>query len=93
MKRTIALMLLALPLGLSALAKSAAADEFNATPNATRYPIAISQRDRFDRNRDRQPPRRQELRRPEVRRVLVPGYWQRTARGRVWVPAHYETRR
>jgi hypothetical protein len=87
MKRKIALMLLALPLGLSIVAKSATADEFHPTPN----PLSIA--DRFDRNRDRQPPRRQEIRRPEVRRVWVPGYWQRTARGREWVPGHYETRR
>ena len=102
MKRKIALMFLTLPLGLSVLAKSASAAEFNAAPNAPHSPVVVADRDRPDQNRDyptelqsnRQQPARQEAaRRPEVRRVWVAGHWQRTAHGRQWVPGHYETRR
>lgn len=104
MKRKIALMVLALPLGLSVLAKSASAAEFNPAPNSTRSAIAVADRnDRADQNRDysrgepqnvrQQPPRQVEARRPQVRRVWVPGHYERTARGRHWVPGHYETRR
>lgn len=103
MKYKIALMLLALPLGLCVLAKSASAAEFNTAPNATRVPVIVADRNRPDRNRDYprgemqsdrgQPPRREEARRPGERRVWVQGHWQRTARGRQWVPGYYEARR
>ena len=91
MKRTIALMFLALPLGLSVLAKSASAAEFNAAPNAPHSPVVVADRGRPDQNRDysraelqndRQPTQREAARRPEVRQVWVPGHWQGTAHSR-----------
>lgn len=94
MKYKIAVMILALPLCVSVLAKSASAGEFKATQNATRSPNVAANRDRADQNRNRQqPPRQKEAVRPEVRRVWVTGHWQQTPRGRQWVSAHYEIRR
>ena len=94
MKYKIAVMMLALPLCMSVLAKSASAGEFKAAPNATRSPNVAANRDRADQNRNRQqPPRQEKAVRSEVRRVWVSGHWQQTPRGRQWVPAHYEIRR
>ncbi len=106
-KRAIA-VLIAIPLGVSVLAKSASATEFRAMTDPVRAPIVVAdrgtpeqlaqyQREQLQRQEAQQAKDRQEqqrdLQRPQTHRVRVAGYWQRTAHGRQWVPAHWETRR
>ena len=61
MKYKIAVMMLAFPLRMSVLAKSASATEFKAAPNATRSPNVAANRDRADQNRNRQQLPRQQI--------------------------------
>lgn len=94
MKRKIAALMIAIPLGVVAVAKSASAADFQPRDGAP-APISVVDRnsnDRIAQNRSNQPPQRDSDRRPEVRRVWVAGRWQQTPRGRVWVPGHWENR-
>ena len=85
MKRIFAVLMLALPLGVSVLAQSASAAEFNPNFNGGREgsPARVVVVDRHT-----------EARRPEVRRVWVAGHFQPTSHGhRQWVSGHFELRR
>ncbi|MEH1795918.1 MULTISPECIES: hypothetical protein [unclassified Nostoc] len=96
MKRIIAILMLALPLGV--LAKSASAAEFNVNhgQNSTRSGVVEAGRvapDRLAQNQ-REETRRNTTRRVRYRRVWVAGHYQPTSRGhRRWVPGHWVNRR
>ena len=96
MKRTLAVLMLALPLTVAGLAKSASAAEynFNDGQNAPRSSTVVADRNQpgqFDQNR--RPDDRRDARRPEFRRVWVQGHYQPgfLGIGRRWVPGHWET--
>ena len=94
MKLKLAALLIALPLGVSMIAKSASAAEVNRDFNDRSHsaPSAIVVAD--DHTSDRYQPQREVVRRPELRRVWVAGHSQQTAHNhRQWIPGHWETRR
>jgi len=102
MNRTIAVLMIALPLGAIALPRVSTAAEILPQPNQSEV---IAQR--FDPNYpsdrrseiQREEARRAEIRREEVRRdserrVWIPGHWEPgfLGIGRKWVAGHWETR-
>ncbi|MEH1853123.1 MAG: hypothetical protein V7L11_15975 [Nostoc sp.] len=96
MKRIIAILILALPLGV--LAKSASAAQFNVNDgqNSTRPGVVEAGRvapERLAQNQ-REQTRRNTTRRARYRRVWVAGHYQPTSRGhRRWVAGHWVNRR
>lgn len=82
MKRKIAAMMIALPLGtLFLLPKSAPAVEVNPQFNIHRSPVIVAQR-------------RPDYRRRNPHRIWVPGRWESRPYGRRrWIPGHWVYRR
>jgi ActR/RegA family two-component response regulator len=97
MKRAIAIVLIAIPLGvISLLPKPASASEIRLQAGQNHSSVVIAQRG-YDTRRNEI--RREEIRREQARRrennhrVWVPAHWEQITRGRRWVTGQWVYRR